>query len=92
MHNREGHENNLDMPAPRSEEVIKITISLSGYEYRMLKYWAKIHGKPLATYSSQVLGARVESNYQSINEQMKLIAEQEEITPEELRQRWDGES
>lgn len=77
------------MAKPKSDETIRITVSISGYEYRMLKYWSKIHAKPTATHASNILGSQVETNFRTINDQMKLIAEQEGISIEDLRKRWD---
>jgi hypothetical protein len=66
----------------------RITITLSAYEARKLICWAKIHGKPKATYAAQIIGARIESNFESIRTQMQDIAAREGISVEELEQRW----
>jgi hypothetical protein len=66
----------------------RITITLSVYEARKLICWAKIHGKPKATYAAQIIGARIESNLQTIHAQMQDIAKHEGISVEELEQRW----
>lgn len=66
----------------------RITITLSDYEMRRLICWAKIHGKPKATYAAQIIGARIESNFDAINAQMANIAKFENISTEELEQRW----
>lgn len=66
----------------------RITITLSDYEMRRLICWAKIHGKPKATYAAQIIGARIESNFDAINAQMSNIAKFENISTEELEQRW----
>jgi hypothetical protein len=65
-----------------------MTISLSAYEVRKLICWAKIHGKPKATYASQIIGARLESNFDTIRQQMEDIAAFEGISVQELEQRW----
>jgi hypothetical protein len=67
---------------------LRITISLSAYEGRKLICWAKIHGKPKATYAAQIIGARIEANLDTIYDQMKDIAEHQGISVQELEQRW----
>lgn len=51
-------------------------------------YWGKIHGKPKATYASQIIGARLEANVEVIDRGMQDIAQQEGISVTQLEQRW----
>lgn len=75
----------IEMPL---EDGTRITISLSAFELRKLTCWAKIHGKPKATYAAQIIGARIEANLQTIREQMSDIAAFEGISIEDLERRW----
>ena len=70
---------------------VRITITLSNYEARKLICWAKIHGKPKATYASQIIGSRLESNFDLIKKQMEDIAQREGISAQELETRWLAE-
>ena len=76
------------MNNPIMAESLRITISLSAYEARKLICWAKIHGKPKATYASQIIGARIEANLDTINAHMQDIARFEGISVEDLERRW----
>lgn len=67
---------------------LRITITLSSYEARKLICWAKIHGRPKATYASQIIGSRIEANLESICAQMQDIADHEGISIQELERRW----
>lgn len=67
---------------------LRITISLSAYEARKLIAWAKIHGRPKATYAAQIIGSRIEANIETIKAQMEDIARYEGVSVEELERRW----
>jgi predicted DNA-binding protein len=71
-----------------AEGYTRITIKLSDYEMRRLICWAKIHGKPKATYAAQIIGSQIESNFDTINAQMANIAKFENISIGELEQHW----
>jgi hypothetical protein len=68
--------------------IYKFQIQLSETEMRWLICWAKIHGKPKATYAAQIIGARTEGNIRDIREMMKDIARYEGISTDELESRW----
>ncbi|MBE9042698.1 hypothetical protein IQ235_18215 [Oscillatoriales cyanobacterium LEGE 11467] len=70
---------------------LRITITLSAYEGRKLICPSKIHGKPKATYAAQIIGSRIEANFEEINRQMADIAKREGITVAELEARWLAE-
>lgn len=65
-------------------ENIRITISLSRYEYILLKRWATLHAKPPATFASQIIGNRVESNSELIDREYEKLGLIENKTVAEM--------
>lgn len=74
------------------EETIRVNITVSGYVYRKLTEWGKIHGKPPTTFAGQIVSSRVESNIDVIEQQKADIAHYKGISVEELENQWSGES
>ncbi len=79
------------MPAPIPDEPVRFQISLSQYENRMLRLWARLHGKPRATYGAQIIGARIEANHRDILSQLEVVAQSRGMTREELEAEWLGD-
>lgn len=57
----------------------RIQITLSAYERRLLKLWAALHGRPLATYAAQIIGARIEANADLIRKEIREMAKSQGI-------------
>ena len=70
---------------------VRLNITISRYDFRKLRNWAKIHGRAPTTYGGQIISSRLESNTDTINRQMQEIAAYEGISVEELERRWDND-
>ncbi len=69
----------------------RMTITISKYNYKKIRNWAKIHGKQPAAFAGQIISSRLETNTGIIKEQVADMAAQENITVEELEERWEEE-
>lgn len=72
------------------EEPCRVMITLSAFEMRKLTCWAKAHGKPVATYAGQIIGARIEANISTIDQMMRDIAKFEGMEVDQLERQWLG--
>jgi len=79
------------METQTSRDRRRFTIQLSDFEIRMLTLWAKLHGKPVATYAAQIVGARVEANARDIYANLEYFANSIGVSPEELEKQWLSE-
>lgn len=75
------------------EEIYRITIQISESEMKVLKLWSKWHGKPKATYASQIISARLEANVDTVDNLVAREARRRGIPSEELESLWlqDGD-
>ena len=62
---------------------IRVSISMSPYDYRRLKIWAALHGKTPTAYAGQVVSARIEANFEEINKQVEDYAKAKNISFDE---------
>ena len=62
----------------------RFKISLPIWYHRRLLLWAWIKGTNRATLSSNVLQARIESNWEAVKEQLEDIAKEQGISREDL--------
>lgn len=69
----------------------RLTITISKYNYRKLRDWAKIHGKQPTAFAGQIISSRLEANTAIIKEQIADMAKLEGISVEELEKRWEEE-
>lgn len=59
-----------------TEDNIRFSITLSPYDFRKLKLWAKVRGRPPAAFAAQIIAARLEANagkYQSATRRVWAI-------------------
>lgn len=75
----------LDM----AEDNVRFSITLSPYDFRKLKLWAKLRGRPPAAFAAQIIAARLEANFESINQQIAEYARYKNISIEELEASFD---
>ena len=64
----------------------RFKLSLPVWYHDDLLYWAWVKGTDKARLSANILQARIEANRDSVNEQLKEIAEENDITVEDLKQ------
>lgn len=76
------------MPTENLMEPLRITIQIPSFIARKLICWSKAHGKPKATFASQIISARVEANVETIDKLMQDIAAYEGVSAKELEIRW----
>lgn len=69
----------------------RLTITISKYNYKKLRNWAKIHGKQPTAFAGQIISSRLEANTGLIKEQIADMAKTEDISVEELEKRWEEE-
>ncbi|NJN07560.1 MAG: hypothetical protein HC815_06035 [Richelia sp. RM1_1_1] len=69
----------------------RLTITISKYNYKKLLHWAKIHGKQPTAFAGQIISSRLEANTSLIKEQVADMAKSENISVEELEERWQEE-
>lgn len=69
----------------------RLNITISDYDLRKLRNWAKCHGKTPTAYAAQIVSARIEANLDLIDRMMEDIAAYEGKTVEELEREWDDE-
>ncbi|MEM7552515.1 MAG: hypothetical protein AAF378_00160 [Cyanobacteria bacterium P01_A01_bin.84] len=69
----------------------RLTITISKYNYKKLRDWARIHGKQPTAFAGQIISSRLEANTGVIKEQIADMAKSEEISVEELEKRWENE-
>ena len=74
-----------------TEDNVRLYITVSKYNYRKLKEWARIHGKPPSTFAGQIVATNLESNLDTIEKQKQDLAHYEGISADELQKRWEGE-
>lgn len=73
------------------DDQVRIRISLSPDEYRMLTLWARWHNRPPATYAAQIVSARLEANVSLIDGVLiPNAAKARGIGEEELIKDWLG--
>ena len=77
----------LDM----AEDNVRFSITLSPYDFRKLKLWAKLRGRPPAALAAQIIAARLETNFESINQQLAEYARYKNISIEELEASLDSD-
>lgn len=70
---------------------VRVSIVLSPEEHRMLILWAKFHGKSKSAYAGQIVGARIESNIDTIMKLVSVTAQQNGISEEEQIAMWLNE-
>lgn len=70
------------------DENIKVMITISPYDFKMLRNWAKLHGRTPSTYAAQIISSRIESNMDLINKQVQDYAAFKGMTVEELENFW----
>jgi hypothetical protein len=73
------------------EENLKISITISPYDYKRLKLWAGIHGKSPSAYAGQILAARLEGNFEIIEQQFANYAKSRGLSQEEAEAELAGE-
>jgi hypothetical protein len=78
----------LDM----AEDNVRFSITLSPYDFRKLKLWAKLRGRSPAAFAAQIIAARVEANFETINQQLAEYARYNNISVEELEASLDSDS
>ncbi|MDY7012697.1 MAG: hypothetical protein SVX43_03695 [Cyanobacteriota bacterium] len=74
------------------QENVRVMITISPYDYRKLRQWAIVHGKPPSAFAAQIVASRLEANLDVIQQQMEEIAEFEGISLKELESKWDKDS
>lgn len=74
-----------------AEDNIRFSITLSPYDYRKLKLWAKLRGRSPAAFAAQIIAARIEANFESINQQLEEYARYKNISIEELEASFESE-
>jgi hypothetical protein len=75
-----------------ADENVRVAVTLSKYVYRRLKLWSLIHGKAPASYAAQIISARIEANFDTINRQIEDYAKSQGKTVEEVLATVDNES
>jgi hypothetical protein len=73
------------------EENLKISITISPYDYKLLRRWGGIHGKSPSAYAGQILAARLEANFELIERQTANYAKSRGISLEEAEAELEGE-
>lgn len=68
----------------RDMTIKRFKISLPFLYHRRLMLWAWVKGTNRATLASNILQARIESNWEGVKEQLEDIAKLQGITREEL--------
>lgn len=71
-------------PKPIDLSIERFKISLPFWYHRRLLLWAWVKGANRATLSSNVLKDRIDSNWESVKEQLDDIAKSQGITREDL--------
>ncbi|BAZ40522.1 hypothetical protein NIES4101_64830 [Calothrix sp. NIES-4101] len=71
------------------EENVRLNITISRYNLQRLKYWAAISGKTPSAYASQIISARLEVNFDLINQQLEDLAQSQGMTLAELKELLD---
>lgn len=74
------------------EENAKLGITISVYDLRRLRYWARVHGKTPTAYAGQLISARIESDFDQIEKQLTEIALSKGLSVQELKTQWDAEA
>jgi hypothetical protein len=72
----------MDIPMP--DENVRVAITLSSYDYKRLKLWALVHGRSPATYAAQIVSARIEANFDTINKLLEDYARTQGKTLDEI--------
>lgn len=80
--------NGIDMATKRPPRII---IQLSEQEMQLLELWAKWHGRPAATYASQILAAQIEANTNNIMSLVDHAAEMKGVERSNLITEWLGD-
>ena len=70
------------------DENIRMMITISPYDLKKLRNWAKLHGRTPSTYAAQIISSRIESNLDLINRQVEELAREKGMTVEELEEFW----
>jgi hypothetical protein len=71
------------------EENVRLNITISRYNLQRLKYWAAISGKTPSAYASQIISARLEVNFDLINQQLEDLAQSQGMTLADLKELLD---
>lgn len=79
----------LQMPAIRPP---RLTIQLAEHQLKLLTLWAKFNGKPTTTFAGQIVASRIEANAADIMQSVKIAAQMENISEDEIIERWLGDS
>lgn len=66
------------------EGIERFRISLPGWYHRRLMLWSFVKGTNRADLASKILQARIEANWELVNQQLDDIASTQEISREEL--------
>ncbi|NJR19986.1 MAG: hypothetical protein HC785_32910 [Calothrix sp. CSU_2_0] len=73
------------------EENVRLNITISRYNLQRLKYWAAISGKTPSAYASQIISARLEVNFDLINQQLEDLAQSQGMTLADLKELLDNQ-
>ena len=70
---------------------IRVAVTLSPYQMRMLRMWAALNGRPPSTFAAQILSSRIESNLDLIRTEFEEMAKVSGLTPDEMLQHLYGD-
>ena len=70
------------------DEMARFSISLPDWYHRKLKLWAALKGTNRATLAANIVQARIEANWETVEQEIEAIAKYRGITIEELEAEW----
>lgn len=68
--------------------MVRFGVSLPEWYHRKLVPWAKLKGTNRATLAANILQARIEANWETIEKELDIIAAHQGVTRAELGQQW----
>lgn len=68
--------------------MVRFGISLPDWYHRKLQLWAKLKGTNRATLGANIIQARIEANWDAIQQELEAIAKYQGKTLEELEAEW----
>lgn len=72
-------------------EMVRFGVSLPDWYHRKLILWAKLKGTNRATLTANIVQARIEANWDTIEKELEAIAKHQGKTYEELVNEWLNE-
>lgn len=73
------------------DEMVRFMISLPDWYHRKLELWAALKGSNRATLAANIIQARIEANWETVERDIRAIAEHNGVTIEELERQWLGD-